>query len=132
MVRALYPKDIFIPRQRQVKVKVKIRSKGYQAGVYALIDSGATDNFIAPHVVNQFQIPTYDLQETRIIRNVDGTKNSIGNVSRAVNLKIRHNDIETTQCFMIINLGSDSILLGYPFLAANNPQIDWSNGTFKG
>ena len=33
---------------------------------------------------------------------------------------------------MIIDLGSDSILLGYPFLAANNPQINWSNGTFEG
>jgi hypothetical protein len=37
-----------------------------------------------------------------------------------------------TQCFFIINLGSDEMLLGYPFLAQTNPPIDWKEGKFYG
>jgi hypothetical protein len=31
-----------------------------------------------------------------------------------------------------VDLGEDHMLLGMPFLAATNPKIDWSEGTFKG
>ena len=132
MIRAMFPSDVFIPRQRSVKVNVEVCTREYKADVRALLDSGATDNFIAPFVVNRFNIPTFQLPRPKIIRNVDGTKNSIGKVTKAVNLKVRHNKVETTQCFFVIDLGSDSMLLGYPFLAASNPQIDWRKGIFHG
>jgi len=103
-----------------------------QAGIKALLDSGATDNFISPMIIERFGIPTYKLSQTRIIRNVDGTPNSLGGVSEATTLKVNHNGNETTQCFFVINLGSDDMLLGMPFLAATNPQINWSEGSFEG
>jgi hypothetical protein len=31
-----------------------------------------------------------------------------------------------------MNLGSDEMLLGMPFLAAYNPDINWQDGTFSG
>ena len=95
-----------------------------QADIKALLDSGATDNFISPMIIERFGIPTYELSQTRIICNVDGTPNSLGGVNEAATLKVNHDGNETTQCFFIINLGSDDMLLGMPFLAANNPQID--------
>ena len=132
MIRAMYPKDVFIPRQRQVKIKVEIRAEGYKADILALLDSGATDNFIAPAIVNAFQIPTYDLPTPKVICNVDGTQNSIGKVIQSILLQVRYKDIETLQSFFVIDLGTDSMLLGYPFLAANNPQVNWSEGTLRG
>ena len=124
MIRAMYSEDIFIPRQRQVKVKVEVRAEGYKANILALLDSEARDNFIAPAIVNAFQIPTYDLTTSKVIRNVDSTQNSIGKVTQSVLLQVRYKDIETLQSFFVIDLGTDSMLLGYPFLAANNPQVN--------
>ena len=49
-----------------------------------------------------------------------------------MNLKVRHNGDETLQCFFVVDLGGDSILLGMPFLAAYNPSIDWANGKLDG
>ena len=45
----------------------------------------------------------------------------------------QYNDTNYNQCFYIINLGGqDKILLGFPFLQAVNPAIDWKSGTFPG
>ena len=34
--------------------------------------------------------------------------------------------------FIVMDMGSDTMLLGMPFLAAFNPDIDWKNSTFPG
>ena len=34
--------------------------------------------------------------------------------------------------FYVINLGLDHMLLGMPFLAAMNPNINWTKGMFRG
>ena len=132
MIRAMFPGSVFMPKQRQVKVKMKIHARDYQADINALIDSGATDNFICPTIVNRFNLPIYNLSEPKIIRNVDGTKNSIGSVHAATNLKVTHNGKTVVHGFFIIDLGGDSMLLGMPFLAAHNPVVDWTNGRLHG
>ena len=48
------------------------------------------------------------LPKPRTIRNVDGTKNSIGAVTEAVNLDmVSHNGKKDTHVFYIIDLGED-------------------------
>jgi hypothetical protein len=45
---------------------------------------------------------------------------------------IKYNNQITEHTFYHINLGDDHMLLGMPFLAAMNPNINWTNGTFEG
>jgi hypothetical protein len=47
-------------------------------------------------------------------------------------LMIKYNDQITEHTFYHIDLGDDHMLLGMPFLAATNPNINWTNGTFEG
>ena len=68
----------------------------------------------------------------RVIRNVDGTPNQIGRVIKATILNVHHNGERTTHIFYIVTLRDDHMLLGMPFLAATNPNIDWAQGKFKG
>ena len=103
----------------------------------ALIDSGATDNFLSPIVVKYFNLPTKELDKPKTIRNVDGTKNTIGNVTQTVDLtlkfiKNKRQEIIRVQTFYIADLESDYMLLGMPFLSANNPIIDWTAKQLKG
>ena len=128
MIRATFPSDVFIPCKCAVTVQVNMHTRNLKANINALLDSGATDNFICPTEVNHFKIKTYPLSKPKIIRNVDGSKNSIGSVTSTCNLEVQHRNLKKTHRFFIIDLGSDSMLLGYPFLATYNPKIDWTEG----
>ena len=115
-----------------MKATVNIETKNFQAATNALIDSGASDNFISPYLVNRHSIPSYALKKPRIVRNVDGTQNSIGSVTEEARLQIEYNGICAALHFYIIDLGGDDMILGYPFLELTNPNINWSTGEFPG
>jgi hypothetical protein len=53
MLRALFPQAIFMPTQRSLHATVKLHLQYYHTDVQALVDSGATDNFISPTLVKQ-------------------------------------------------------------------------------
>jgi hypothetical protein len=131
MLRALFPQAVFIPHEQSIHAPVNLRSASLISEVDALVDSGATDNFISPAVIQHFGIPTRQLHRPRAIRNVDGTANKIGAVTHVADLTLKFKGTRT-QTFYIVDLGEDHMLLGMPFLAATNPKIDWSEGTFKG
>ena len=131
MLRALFPDAVYIPKQKYVHAPVKFHSRTIHSDVNALIDSGATENFISPELVEHFWIPTLDVKP-RVIRNVDGTSNQMGKVIKAVILYVKYKGQRTAHTFYVITLGDDHMLLGMPFLAATNPDIDWTNGEFIG
>jgi hypothetical protein len=132
MLWALFPQAVFMPTQRSLHTTVKLHSQYYHTDVQALVDSGATDNFISPTLVKQCRIHTRTLEEPRTIRNVDGTKNTNGEADTVVLLEIKYKGNFTAQTFFVIDLGDDRMLLGMPFLAATNPEIDWTKGIFPG
>jgi len=131
MLRAVFPQATFLSNKRSVHIPVNLRSLSLISEVDALIDSGATDNFISPTVIKRFNIPTQILAKSLPIRNVDGTPNKIGAITQAVDLALRFKGTRT-QTFYVIDLGDDHMLLGMPFLKATNPNIDWTNGTCEG
>jgi Retroviral aspartyl protease len=132
MPRAIFPQAVFIPNQQSLYVSVSLHSAIYHDNVAALIDSGATNNFISVELARDFKIPSYKLDQPCIIHNVDGTRNSRGSIDTTTMLMIKYNNQITEHMFYHINLGDDHMLFGMPFLAATNPNIDWTNGTFEG
>ena len=132
MLRALFPQAIFMPKQKAVYAPVVIQSKTLTSYLKALINSSATENFISPDIIDHFSIPVQDLPNPRTICNVDGTKNSIGEVTQIAYLQIHHQERTNMHPFFIIDLREDPMLLGMPFLAAYNPIINWIAGKFKG
>ena len=132
MIRALFPQAAFIPKTHHIKIPMSIKSATLHSSIKALLDSGATNNFIDPVIINRYSIATYKLPKPRIVRNVDGTKNNMGSMTHATNLKVRHNDYVIQLNFLIANLGGNSTLLGIPFLTAFNPEINCTDGSFPG
>ena len=131
MLRALFPQAVFMPKQKAVHALVTIQSKTLTSNLEVLINSGTTENFISPDVINYFFIPTQDLPDPRTIHNVDGTKNSIEKVTQIAHLRIYHQERTNTHPFFIIDLRGDPMLLEMPFLATYNPIINWTTGKFK-
>jgi gag-polyprotein putative aspartyl protease len=98
----------------------------------ALIDSGATENFIDDRTARRWELPTRDLIYPRKVFNVDGTENRNGMIVKSCMLRVRRGEKQARQRFYITNLGDDRILLGYPWLEEFNPDIDWKVGAMKG
>jgi hypothetical protein len=132
MLRAIFPQAVFIPNQRSVHANIKLYSRTLHSKVSTLIDSGTTENFVMPEVIKFFNIPTFTLPKPQTICNIDGTKNHIGQVTEAANLNISYNGKHDMHIFYIIDLGNDHMLLGMPFMAATNPNIDWTKEEIYG
>ena len=67
MLWALFPEAVFIPKRHQIKAQVHLQSAHLHANIYALIDSGATNNFISPVTIKRFNLPTYKLPKPKIV-----------------------------------------------------------------
>jgi hypothetical protein len=66
------------------------------------------------------------------VRNVDGTGNKAGNLTHYVKLKARIDNREEELTFYVTSLGRDRIILGYPWLKAFNPKINWRERSIRG
>src|SRR6202521_2284228 len=77
MLRAMFPQAAFLPKEPAVHAPVNLRSLELISEVAALIDSGATDNFISPQVVQRFRMPTQDLDKPKSTRNDNGIINRL-------------------------------------------------------
>jgi hypothetical protein len=98
---------------------------------FALIDSGATENFINPRTVERLQLPMKQLPHPRIIYNIDGTLNKAGSITHKCQLRVQFKDILRTIDFFITDLGQDRAVLGFPFLKEFNPEINWDTGVIS-
>ena len=58
---------------------------------------------------------------------MDGTTNKSGQILEAVNLTVNNNGELALYAFYVADIGQDDFILGYPFLKASNPDIDWHN-----
>ena len=98
-------------------------------GLTALLDSGAEGVFMDAEFVRQHCIPTEPIHPPILARNVDGTANQGGTITRKANLDIQVGDINMQQEFLITNLGQHAAILGHPWLENWNPQVDWQART---
>jgi len=88
MLQAIFPQAVFVPKCLQVKAQVSLQSAHLHADLQALLDSGTTDNFLNPLVVNQFNLPTIELPKPRVVCNVDGTMNRSGSITHGAKLEV--------------------------------------------
>jgi len=58
MLRAVFPKAIILPKNSFLQTYINLRAVQLISEIDALVDSGATDNFISPDIIQQFDIPT--------------------------------------------------------------------------
>ena len=71
----------------------------------ALLDSGATENFIDYRTITWWQIGTKKLEKLQRVFNVDSSKNKAGTITHCTVLWVKMNGKEKLQTFFITNLG---------------------------
>ena len=98
----------------------------------ALLDCGATHNFIDPRTIKTLAMGTNQLKQPLLVHNVDGTINQGGTITSYCNLWVRRGTHVEKMGFYVANLGRDRLILGYPWFQKFNPQFNWKANTLEG
>ena len=88
----------------------------------ALIDSGATLNFINEWIVTQLNLKTESCPSTRVTL-ADGRL--LTHSARQVTLEYTVAGVPQLDTFLVAPIGDHSLILGMPWLERVNPRIDW-------
>ena len=91
----------------------------------ALLDSGATGLFMNMTFVREKGFKMERMKNPLLVKNVDGTVNVGGAITHQVKCNMFFKGHVERVRMDVYNLGKTEVILGMPWLAAHNPEIDW-------
>ena len=97
----------------------------------ALVDSGATDNFIHPAFAKRLGLTMTPLETPKRIYNIDNTSNKSGSITHSLELKVTTKGVDKVMRFLVTDIGNEDILLGYPWLATFEPKFGVTTRTYR-
>jgi Retroviral aspartyl protease len=109
-----------------MSIKVYVNTSNKRAKTSALLNSGATENFITTHYANWLRLPIKQLPRARKVCNVDGTTNKQGDITHFTDLEVQTGIKKVKMRFFLTDLGEQKVILGYPWFAAMQPKVDWA------
>jgi len=118
---------------REVIVKIGLERIDTQEGIMveALLDSGATGLVMSSEFARKQGFRMKKLERLMQVRNVDGSFNKEGPIENTVEVNIYYKGhVERTE-IDVIGGQKWSVILGMPWLARHNPEIDWKTGEVK-
>jgi len=116
---------VYIRRLKTMNVLFEFSTVWKSTKETALLDSGATENFLDEEVWKQLQIGRTKLPKSLTVHNVDGTENWTEKINFYCWLKVIHQKQVARMKFYLTGLGGDCFILEYPFLYFFNPDVDW-------
>ena len=106
-------------------IKLNLQGKYRNVSINAMIDSGATEDFIDKGICDKHQITTKIAERPREIYLADGNLSQMGPITHIAEVPMEiggHWELATLQ---VANLKNHEIILGMPWLKGHNPKIDW-------
>jgi hypothetical protein len=88
--------DVYISARKSMTVWTYVHSKSKRTEAIALLDSGATENFMELKYAEWLQLPVKRLPQPRQLFNVDGTENKMGKLRFYTDLKVQTGTQYTT------------------------------------
>ena len=109
-------------------VIIKIHLHGNQGTVTinAIIDSGATEDFIDQEICDEHRIKTVKATNAREIYLTDGKPSAMGPVTHIAKVPMDINSHRKFATFQVANLQHHEVILGMPWLKEHNPTINWN------
>jgi len=99
--------------------------------VKALLDSGATSLFMDMTFAREKGFKIERIKNSLLVKNVDGTVNVGEVITHQVECNMFFKGHVERVKMDVYNLGKTEVILGMPWLAAHNPEIDWEKGEVK-
>src|SRR5882672_11184703 len=105
-------------------VRTYIHSSLKRAETTALLNSGATENFMSLAYAKWLKLPIKMLCYPQPLFNVDGSTNKQGDLKYYADLIMRTGTTTKQMRFFLSNLGNHQLILRYPWFTAYQPKID--------
>jgi len=118
---------------REEMVKIELERVNTQEGitVEVLLNSSATGLVMSSEFARKQEFKLKKLKRLIYIRNVNGTLNKEGPIESTVEVNIYYQGHQERMEIDVIGGQKWSIILGMPWLAYHNPEIDWKMGEVK-
>ena len=97
----------------------------------ALLDSGATRLVMSSEFAKKQSFKLKKLERPMNVRNVDGSLNKEGPIENTVEVNIYYQGHRERTEIDVIGGQKWTVILGMPWLAHYNPEIDWRIGEVK-
>jgi hypothetical protein len=94
----------------------------------AMLDSGASGNFINKDLVEKYKIPKTKKKNKKRIKVIDGRDIADGIIEFECFIKMYINKHVEELFLDVMSLGQHDLVLGVPWLKTHNPSIDWPTG----
>ncbi len=88
-------------------LRIFMHSKSKRADTIALLDLGATENFMSLQYAKYLQLPIKVLPEPQRLFNVDGTRNKAGDLKYYIDLHTRTRTTQRTLRYFLSDLGKN-------------------------
>ena len=114
-------------------MKIRLERIDMQEGitVEALLDSGATGLVISSEFAKKQGFKLKKLERLINVRNIDGSFNKKGPIENMVEVNIYYQEYRKKTEIDVIGGQKWTVILGMPWLAHHNPEIDWRIGEVK-
>ena len=118
---------------REVWLNIGVEKINTHEGVMikALLDSGATGMFMDKQTAARHGFKLQKLERPLMVKNVDRTVNSGGAITHQVECNVFYKGHMERMRMDVCDLGKTEVILGMPWLAAHNPEINWEMGEVK-
>ena len=110
-----------------IMVKVHLHGEKETVTINAMIDSGATEDFIDQEVCNKHGIKMIKAKHPREIYLADGKPSAMGPVTHMTKVPMDISSHRELAVFQVANLQNYEVILGMPWLRKHNPTIDWND-----
>jgi len=97
----------------------------------AMVDTGATGDFIDQDFVTREKLPTCKLSQPIPVYNVDGMLNEAGSICEVVDVIMTYERHSERILLAVTRLGKQSMILGFTWLDKHNPEIDFHARSVK-
>ncbi|KAF1318686.1 reverse transcriptase, partial [Globisporangium splendens] len=107
-------------------IVLKVQVDGIATPLRALVDTGASNNFVRNEVIVRHKVPMPDANEdkTMVIRLANGS--TVKMPKRVVRLAMKCEDFRGEDEFILLDLDDKfDLILGMPWLKRYQPSIDW-------
>ena len=124
LVRWINSNNVYLSARKSMTLQFYIWSIAKRAKGVALIDSGATKNFMNLDYARWLKLPIKELKQHWPLFNVDRTENKSRALCYYMDLQFKTGTQTTNQRFYLSDLGDHKAIFGYPWFAAFQPRVD--------
>jgi len=111
-----------------IMVQIRLHRTKRQVMINAMIESGATEDFIDKRFCNKYNIRTTQAKKIREVCLADGRPIAMGPITHTVKVPMDISSHREFATFQVAKLPNYEVILGMPWLKQHSPRIDWGQG----